>query len=61
MSEKKFLDKSGVTYLSAALFKEVADDFATQDYLTAVVEAVDETKLDVNNFITNADIDKICV
>lgn len=40
------------------LFKEVANDFATQDSLTAVA---DENKLDVNNFITNAEIDQICV
>lgn len=57
MSEKNFLDKSGVTYL----WKQIESDFATQDSLAAVVEAVDEIKLDVDSFITNARIDQICV
>lgn len=61
MNEKKFLDANGVTYLSTVFFKEVGEVFATQDSLTAVVEAVDEIKLDVDSFITNARIDQICV
>lgn len=66
MSEKKFLNQSGVTYLWKQIFTEVAEyvtsqNFATQDSLAAVVEAVDEIKLDVYDFITNAEIDQICV
>lgn len=62
MSEKKFLDKSGITYLWAQIVSEINNsNFATQDSLAAVVEAVDEIKLDVYDFITNAEIDQICV
>lgn len=70
MNEKKFLDANGVTYLWKQIESDRTDyvtdyvtsqDFATQDSLTAVVEAVDEIKLDVDNFITNARIDQICV
>ena len=70
MSEKKFLDKSGITYLLTQIKSDGAryvtnyvtsQNFATQDSLAAVVEAVDEIKLDVYDFITNAEIDQICV
>lgn len=70
MNEKKFLDANGVTYLWKQIESDRTDyvtdyvtsqDFATQGSLTAVVEAVDEIKLDVDNFITNARIDQICV
>ena len=70
MSEKKFLDKSGITYLWKKIESDrvnyvtnyvTSQNFATQDSLAAVVEAVDEIKLDVYDFITNAEIDQICV
>ena len=70
MSEKKFLDKSGITYLWKKIESDrtnyvtnyvTSQNFATQDSLAAVVEAVDEIKLDVYDFITNTEIDQICV
>lgn len=62
MSEKNFLDKSGITYLWTQIISEINNsNFATQDSLAVVVEAVDEIKLDVYDFITNAEIDQICI
>lgn len=57
MNEKKFLDAAGITYLWKKLSLQ---DYPNNQELAAVVEAIDETKMDKESIISIEEIDAIC-
>ena len=57
MNEKKFLDAAGIVYLWKKLSLQ---DYPNNQELAAVIEAIDETKMDKENIISIEEIDAIC-
>lgn len=57
MNEKKFLDAAGIAYLWKKLSLQ---DYPNNQELAAVIEAIDETKMDKENIISIEEIDAIC-
>lgn len=60
MSEiKKFLDKSGISYL----WSQIDENFVNGEQLTDVVKAIDEVKVDTDSLtsITESEINEICI
>ena len=53
----KFLDEQGVSFLWSQLSLQ---DYPNNQELAAVIEAIDETKMDKENIISIEEIDAIC-
>lgn len=57
MSEKKFLSAEGVT----TLWGKILENFPNNEIIAEIVNSIDEVKTNVSDFISNSEIDEICV